>query len=71
MTRLILATLGLSLILGTAVVAQVKIAAPPQQYKTHEEIPGANVMSAPTSVTRRAAVHMNKYGITPVRAHAI
>jgi len=38
MTRLILATFGQSLILGTAAIAQVKIAVPPQQYKMHEEI---------------------------------
>jgi hypothetical protein len=38
MPRLILATLGLSLIFGTAALAQVKIAVRPQQYKMHEEI---------------------------------
>jgi len=38
MTRLILAALGLSLILATAAIAQVKITVPPQRYKIHEEI---------------------------------
>jgi hypothetical protein len=38
MTRLILATLGLSLILPTAAIAQVKITVPAQRYKVQEEI---------------------------------
>ncbi|HXN21484.1 MAG TPA: hypothetical protein VOA41_01925 [Candidatus Dormibacteraeota bacterium] len=38
MTRLILATLGLSLILANAAIAQVKITVPSQQYKVYEEI---------------------------------
>ena len=34
----ILATLGISLILATAAIAQVKITVPAQQYKAHDEI---------------------------------
>jgi hypothetical protein len=38
MKRLILSTIGLSLILATTVIAQVKIAVHAQRYKVHEEI---------------------------------
>jgi hypothetical protein len=38
MARLVLVTLGLSQILATAAIAQVKIAVPAQQYKAHEGI---------------------------------
>jgi hypothetical protein len=38
MARLILATLGFSLILATTVTAQIKIAVPAQQFKMHDEI---------------------------------
>jgi hypothetical protein len=38
MARHILAALGISLILATAAIAQVKITIPAQQYKAHDEI---------------------------------
>jgi hypothetical protein len=38
MKRLILSALGLSLILATGAIAQVKITVPVQRYKVHEEI---------------------------------
>ena len=49
--RLILATLGLSLILATAAIAQVKIIVPAQQYKMHDEIHAKAENSGNNAVT--------------------
>jgi hypothetical protein len=51
MTRLILATLGLSVILPTAVIAQVKITVPAQRYNLQEEIPAKVENSGDGAIT--------------------